>query len=1666
MDLTNRYKITKNLMLILLSLCPIFKSQAQRIFWSERTNNRIMVASDILSISDPTPYVTTGVDNVQHLEIDQSSGYIVVTLNGGEGIYRLDIDGTNLKEVRDFGAFTGFNDLEVNPDDGLIYGSEFNGGVYYYDVFDNNVPSAENQMTMTGTGPGVPNDDYSGLAYYSANNNVFLSRPGGNDVFVTSDPQGDVVAGGNPGISPDLMEIDENNNQMYYVEGDQLSRSNLSFGSAELLVDAGTQIFDIEIYPNLGIYYCTNTGIFLFDFELESNTQIYTGTGIRGLGVERDFSRPVVQNYVPNQGQSGVAIGATQFMLRFDEDIKTSITGASGTDTEIQVFRNGSLFESIPRSSANLSISGRDLTINLTNGLTPGDYHVLIGGNTISNVSNLDYSGISNNTTWSFTVQCDDPTTQASGLTITRIGNGDVDFSWINGDGDHTIVLAKNGSVVDATPDDLNTYSANAEFGIGDEIGTGNFVVFNGTLSNGATFGLQDGITHLAAFSYNATNQCYLTTSPARAQSPDFIADLINASGPGDISPLTTDEIVFSFEIVSGSSEMLITDIDFVSGGLNEISDWTQLVEDIWLEDDAGNRHNLTDGGALNASSLNFTNLNTGGIGNVAGGSSKVYDLHAQFFTALGGVLPETIDNMQIEFDTSVDRIFFDPSSATAFMQSVFKTASSGLNNIRVVASEIAIDQQPSISVDQLEVLPQQPIFEATDANGNRDLDFTDTFVVGTADPDDLVPASPLTSFSLGVADFAGSGFNFEDAGTSTMHITASPSAIISPNSSSITVNAIPPVLTIADVTVMNNTTCATPNGSIQVISITPGVIADYTFLLEDDMATPISGTGPTYSGLTGGDYVLFATNNNSSLISSGLNITIAEILPVTVPPTGIDNNVCEGEALPDFEISLAATSSEVNWYDGDPGSGGSLITNSNGINSITLPASDLPGGISGVGTFTVFASYVDATTSCASETTTSNITINTLPMGALTVVSDFAGFGVSCNGSSDGEIEIIATGGTAPYSFELIQTGEMKSSPTNVTFDNLPAGDYTVRVSDNNTCGAISNLVTITEPDAIQTTINVTSNFNGAQISCNGASDGQLTVNASNGAAPYTYSIVELPSNTTGMNSGIFDNLPAGSYSVLVTDDNTCPVTTISVDINEPTVISSTPVVSQEISCAGNSDGEITATANGGTGALSYILNEIPTNTTGANSGIFSGLPQGAYSFTITDQNTCTTTTTPLTLSDPAAYSASIANDATICEGQTATLAITITGGAAPYSLNIDNLGTVALSGSTIDVTPNTTTVYTLISVTDANGCDATTLSGSASVTVDQNPTEANAGNAQEICEDNIGLSGNNPSIGTGTWELVSGSGVITNPADPNTTVTGLAIGENTFSWTIDNSVCTSSTDQVTITRLATPEGAGTISSRSGSNEFCQGATGINLSVTGITNATSYTWTLLNGSTQTTDEPSITFDIPGDAQSNTITVIGENLCGQGIVSSGFDINVVTAPDVSIDLASEILLNTETSFSFTSSESIENISWDFGDGGSSTSDNPMHTYTAPGNYNVVLTGTSISGCEVAQEVNITVNPADPISIKNAITPNGDGANDQLTIVNIEFYPSNVVTLFDRWGVEVASFEGYKNEWDLTIGGNVIPAGNYICVVELPSVNQTVKRTITVVRSSN
>jgi gliding motility-associated-like protein len=211
--------------------------------------------------------------------------------------------------------------------------------------------------------------------------------------------------------------------------------------------------------------------------------------------------------------------------------------------------------------------------------------------------------------------------------------------------------------------------------------------------------------------------------------------------------------------------------------------------------------------------------------------------------------------------------------------------------------------------------------------------------------------------------------------------------------------------------------------------------------------------------------------------------------------------------------------------------------------------------------------------------------------------------------------------------------------------------------------------------------------------VNCLGQSNGSFTLNASNGVAPYTYTL-----NAVTNSTGTFTNLTAQTYTVVITDATGC-TSNFNVPVTEPTQLSITTPAVTNLNCFGNNSGEISTTASGGTTPYTYNLNFF-TNTT----GIFTGLSADTYILNVVDDNGCQVSDL-LTLTEPPQIIPTLTFiDSMLCiDHLQANFSISTVGGILPYTyssvpfaLNA-NGNFVATSGGVYDVT-----------VTDDNGCTA----------------------------------------------------------------------------------------------------------------------------------------------------------------------------------------------------------------------------------------------------------------------------------------------------------------------------------------------------------------------
>ena len=424
----------------------------------------------------------------------------------------------------------------------------------------------------------------------------------------------------------------------------------------------------------------------------------------------------------------------------------------------------------------------------------------------------------------------------------------------------------------------------------------------------------------------------------------------------------------------------------------------------------------------------------------------------------------------------------------------------------------------------------------------------------------------------------------------------------------------------------------------------------------------------------TGGSAPFTYNWTNASTLATA-NSLAAGAYTVTV--TDVNGCIDSASSFITSPISLVLTTAsiDVNCNGGSDGQAGAIGIGGSPPYTYLWSNAATTTNITGLvaGTYTITLTDNNGCTLSSSET----IAEPTLLVASITASTD-----VSCNGGSDGTATANAAGGTIPYTFAW------SNAAITASINGLLAGAYTVTITDNNNCTSTSS-ITITEPTPLIATISSSTN-----VSCNGGSDGTATTMASGGTAPYTYNWSN--SNTTATAT----LLTAATYTVTIADANGC-ISSTSTTISEPTPLSISLSIDSLPSAFGASDGGISALASGGTSAYNYTWSASPVN-----SPSLTGLASGTYTATVTDNNSCTSTSS-IVLTQPALLVCSTTPTNTLCAGSSdGSATVLASGGVSPYTYLWSNTD---ITATTINLVANTYTV----TVSDNNGntttCTAT---------------------------------------------------------------------------------------------------------------------------------------------------------------------------------------------------------------------------------------------------------------------------------------------------------------------------------------------------------------------
>ena len=453
---------------------------------------------------------------------------------------------------------------------------------------------------------------------------------------------------------------------------------------------------------------------------------------------------------------------------------------------------------------------------------------------------------------------------------------------------------------------------------------------------------------------------------------------------------------------------------------------------------------------------------------------------------------------------------------------------------------------------------------------------------------------------------------------------------------------------------------CDGSPGGVGQVQATGGSGAPYTF---EWTGVPFNPNSQTVPGLTIGTYIVEVTDNELCSDTAHLVMTADSPIEIAseVTPTDCAYN---DNGTANLTVTGGGPNYTFTWSDGGPA---------------TEDRTDLPAGS--------YSVTVSDQTGCAQVAAVDVSAPDTL----IAQIDPSTLQNVSCLAGDDGQAEAVGTGGTGALSY----LWDMAADNQNTALaTGLGAGDYTVTVTDANNCEA-------TATASIASGLSIAIDFVATPASCATGSDGSVaaTVTGASGTITYDWSLVGAPDAAT------LSNVPAGTYTLTVTDGGGCTATD-SVQVSAPPALTTT-ISAGTNACDGPSDGTATVTPTGGTPGYTYLWSDALQQQTATASGLDNAI----YFVTVTDQNGCTAVDT-IDVAAPPVLTVQVSVVDVLCFGEsTGELIVTAAGGTPPYSYTYAD--PTFPDVATVDGLPVGN--YGIITVTDANGCTADTPDNAA---------------------------------------------------------------------------------------------------------------------------------------------------------------------------------------------------------------------------------------------------------------------------------------------------------------------------------------------------------------
>lgn len=798
--------------------------------------------------------------------------------------------------------------------------------------------------------------------------------------------------------------------------------------------------------------------------------------------------------------------------------------------------------------------------------------------------------------------------------------------------------------------------------------------------------------------------------------------------------------------------------------------------------------------------------------------------------------------------------------------------------------------------------------------------------------------------------------------------------------------------------------TCGEANGSFDAIVSGGQVSDDYSYIWYDitDGASLVISTSSSVTGLSAGIYFVE--------IFDDLGCTYSETINLSDQDGQIDATIsdvlCFGDNNGTIAITVSGAQEPIQSYD---------WMGPDGFSSTDQNISDLISG-----TYTIL---IEDNAGCSFS--------DIFEVGSPDLITLAPTISpVSCHGETDAAVELDISGGTPDFNLEWSSDNGFSSIEPSIA--ELAPDCYTATVTDGNSCVADTTFC-IGEPEPIDIIAEIT------DAECGGEPGGLIDITVSGGTGGYTYNWI----GPDGFEAGSEDlNLIfAGSYDVLVLDENNCEATE-NYFVDENSALNVDPLITNPL-CFDDSNGSISLQPSGGIPDLN--VDWIGPDGFVANGNELIDLGAGTYEYILSDDIGCFITDS-ITLTEPDSLSVQILDSDISCFGEgDGSIELDITGGTPDYTV----FWTGPNGFSTVS-----TDIFTLQAGTyeyqlgDSNAC---TLAGTVQIDEPQELIVDLNNTVNPNCSDSfdglidLDVSGGQPDYSF-SWTGPDGFTADTEDVE--------GLGPGLFNVLVsDQGSCSVNIEGIELMPLIT-----VMASATEDTVVCQGIGFIELIGESEGELSSAWLNDLGVPITESDTLAISLD-PGD-----YFFIYEAVNDPCEASDTVFVTVLPAPladagNGQFIFPEEPVILGGNPTSFDGNQVLWSPTELLDD---STAYNPTATGILE-DQSFIVTVIDEFNCAASDTINVSIIPE--IIIPDGFSPNGDNTNDLWQIENVGLYPSITVEIYNRWGDLLWRNIGYTEPWDGLYDGQPLPIGTYYYVIDInePDFQDEITGPITILR---